>query len=107
MRGFKTVRAVDRCQLRMPFERGLSVALLFVATAVIGYAQTDPWSSAAARLATAFTGPIAKGLALVAIVVGGLELAFSEGSHRRTTAGLIFGLGLALGATQFMTWLFF
>jgi type IV secretory pathway VirB2 component (pilin) len=81
--------------------------LLLFGTAGMAYAQTDPWSTAAARLATAFTGPIAKGLALVAIVVGGLQLAFSEGGSRRTVGGLIFGLGLALGATQFMTWLFF
>lgn len=70
------------------------------------YAQTDPWSTAAARLATDFTGPIARGFALVAIVVGGLQLAFSEGGGRRAMGGLIFGLGLALGATTFMTWLF-
>lgn len=66
----------------------------------------DPWSGAATRMATAFTGPIVRGFSLVAIVVGGLTLAFSEGGGKRTLGGLIFGLGMALGATQFMSWLF-
>ena len=34
-------------------------------------------------LQTAFTGPIATGLALVAIVVGGLMFAFGEGAAKR------------------------
>lgn len=66
----------------------------------------DPWSGAATRMATAFTGPIVRGFSLVAIVVGGLSMAFSEGGGKRTLGGLIFGLGMALGATQFMSWLF-
>jgi type IV secretory pathway VirB2 component (pilin) len=36
-------------------------------------------------LQTAFTGPIATGLALVAIVVGGLMFAFGEGAAKRTS----------------------
>ena len=69
-----------------------------VATA---YGQTtDPWSTAAGQLSAAFTGPIAKGLSLVAIVVGGLELGFGNGSHRHM-GGLIFGVGLALAALLF------
>ena len=55
-------------------------------------------------LSTAFTGPIAKGLSLVAIVVGGLELSFGNGSHRHM-GGLIFGVGLALGAATFLSWI--
>lgn len=84
--------------------RGISVfaTLCFAAMA---YAQSDPWSTAAANLSAVFTGAIAKGFSLVAIVLGGLGLAFSEGGSRRAIGGLIFGLGLALGATQFMTWL--
>jgi type IV secretory pathway VirB2 component (pilin) len=70
------------------------------------YAQQSPWATSAQRLATDFTGPIARGFAAVAIVVGGLTLGFSEGSGRRTLGGLIFGLGMALGANIFMTWLF-
>lgn len=88
--------------------RGRAVlALVFVLlSASSAHAQSDPWSNVATKMATAFTGPIAKGFALVAIVVGGLQLAFSEGGGRRMIGGLIFGLGMALLATQFLSWLF-
>lgn len=67
---------------------------------------SSPWENAVQVLQTAFTGPIATGLALVAIVVGGLVFAFGEGGAKRTMAGVIFGVGMAIGAVNFMTWLF-
>jgi type IV secretory pathway VirB2 component (pilin) len=70
------------------------------------YAQSDPWQNAVQVLQTAFTGPIARGLALVAIVVGGLMFAFGEGQSKRMLAGIVFGVGMAIGAVNFMAWLF-
>jgi type IV secretion system protein TrbC len=67
-------------------------------------APTGPWDQAVAVLQTAFT--IATGLALVAIVVGGLMFAFGEGAAKGTLAGVIFGVGMAVGAVNFMSWLF-
>ncbi len=67
---------------------------------------TNPWETAVTALRTAMTGTIAQGLALVAIVVGGLMFAFGEGGSKRTLAGIIFGLGMALGAANFSSWLF-
>ncbi len=78
----------------------------FMALAEHVYAQKDPWDQAVQVLQTAFTGPIATGLALVAIVVGGLMFAFGEGAATRTLAGVIFGVGMAVGAVNFMSWLF-
>ena len=69
-------------------------------------AQTDPWEQAVQVLQTAFTGSIAKGLSLVAIVVGGLMFAFGEGHSKKALAGIIFGVGTAIGAVNFMAWLF-
>jgi type IV secretory pathway VirB2 component (pilin) len=66
----------------------------------------SPWTQAVQVLQTAFTGPIATGLALVAIVVGGLMFAFGEGGAKRTLPGVIFGVGMAIGAVNFMSWLF-
>jgi type IV secretion system protein TrbC len=75
--------------------------------AVPAYAQgASPWENAVNVLQTAFTGTIAKGLALVAIVIGGLTFAFGEGGGKKTFAGIIFGLGMAVLAVNFMTWLF-
>ena len=85
---------------------GLSMAAcLALSERVYGQAK-DPWDAAVQVLQTAFTGPIATGLALVAIVVGGLMFAFGEGAAKRTLAGVIFGVGMAVGAVNFMAWLF-
>ena len=65
-----------------------------------------PWVNAVQVLQTAFTGPIATALSLLAIVIGGLMFAFGEGGSKRALAGIIFGLGMALGANNFMNWLF-
>ena len=58
------------------------------------------------ELQTQFTGPITWGLSLIAIVVGGLMFGFGEGGSKRTLAGIIFGLGMAMGAANFLAWLF-
>jgi type IV secretory pathway VirB2 component (pilin) len=70
------------------------------------YAQSSPWENAVRVLEQSFTGPIAKGLSLVAIVVGGLMFAFGEGDSKRMLAGIVFGIGMAIGAVAFMSWLF-
>ena len=66
----------------------------------------SPWLDAVQVLQDAFTGPIARGLSLIAIVIGGLMFAFGEGGSKKALAGIIFGLGMAMGAANFLTWLF-
>ncbi|MDE0165224.1 MAG: TrbC/VirB2 family protein [Bryobacterales bacterium] len=80
--------------------------LLHAAPLLAGMAGQGPWVNAVQVLQTAFTGPIATALSLLAIVIGGLMFAFGEGGSKRALAGIIFGLGMALGANNFMTWLF-
>ena len=65
-----------------------------------------PWERAANNLATTFTGPLARSLALVSIVIGGLMFMFGEAGAKRQISGIVFGGGLALFAAQFLTWLF-
>jgi type IV secretory pathway VirB2 component (pilin) len=94
--------------------RGRWRRALFVAVAVavvclvpaVSYAQASPWEAAVNALMTSFTGPIARGLSLVAIVVGGVTFAFGEGGSKRLLAGILFGVGMAIGAVNFMAWLF-
>ena len=43
---------------------------------------------------------------VLVIVVGGLMFAFGEGGSKRTLAGIIFGIGMAVGAVNFLAWLF-
>ena len=83
---------------------GIAVAMLFVFPA-IALAQS-PWERAASNLEAAFTGPLARSLALVAIVIGGLMFMFGEGGAKRQISGIVFGGGLALFAAQFLAWLF-
>src|SRR5215217_1130897 len=66
----------------------------------------SPWERAADNLASTFTGPLARSLALVAIVIGGLMFMFGEGGAKRQISGIVFGGGLALFAAQFLVWLF-
>lgn len=79
--------------------------LLSLVLALPCYADS-PWENAVSVLQNAFTTTIARGLSLVAIVVGGLMFAFSEGDSKRVLAGIIFGVGMAIGAVNFMSWLF-
>jgi len=81
------------------------VVLSILAGAASVYAQS-PWENAVGVLQQAFTSTIARGLSLVAIVVGGLMFAFGEGDSKRMLAGIVFGVGMAIGAVSFMSWLF-
>lgn len=69
-------------------------------------AAQSPWERAANNLETTFTGPLARSLALVAIVIGGLLFMYGEAGAKRQISGIVFGGGLALFATQFLAWLF-
>lgn len=80
----------------------LAALLLLPATAL----AQSPWERAAGNLESTFTGPLARSLALVSIVIGGLMFMFGEAGAKRQISGIVFGGGLALFATQFLAWLF-
>jgi type IV secretory pathway VirB2 component (pilin) len=82
-----------------------AAALVILLLPALAFAQS-PWERAASNLATTFTGPLARSLALVAIVIGGLLFMFGEAGAKRQISGIVFGGGLALFATQFLAWLF-
>ncbi len=87
---------------------GVPLMFALVLLATPAFAQTvgsSPWENAVNVLQTAFTSTIARGLSLVAIVVGGLMFAFGEGQSKRVLAGIVFGVGMAIGAVNFMAWL--
>ena len=84
---------------------GLWVAAILLCAPVTLWAQS-PWLEAITVMEDAFTGPIARGLALISIVCGGLMFAFGEGGSKKAMAGIIFGVGMAVGAVNFMGWLF-
>ncbi len=107
----KLILPIQRPGLRWlyPRSRRWVIPPLMFLTALPMYAQStgsDPWDNAVNVLKTAFTGTIATGLSLVAIVVGGLMFAYGEGQSKKTIAGIVFGVGMAIGAVNFMSWLF-
>ena len=89
--------------------RKLVVAVTGLVLAAPAFAQvsgSSPWENAVNVLQAAFTSTIARGLSLVAIVVSGLTFAFGEGGSKRVLAGVLFGVGMAIAAVNFMAWLF-
>jgi type IV secretory pathway VirB2 component (pilin) len=80
--------------------------MLLLAAPVFAQAANSPWENAVNVLETAFTSTIARGLSLVAIVVSGLTFAFGEGGSKRVLAGVLFGVGMAIAAVNFLAWLF-
>lgn len=83
-----------------------AAGLLLAAPVFAQSTGNSPWENAVNVLETAFTSTIARGLSLVAIVVAGLTFAFGEGGSKRVLAGVLFGVGMAIAAVNFLAWLF-
>ena len=99
----KTVQSVIRSVPRL---LPRLVLLVGVGLAPVAAYAASPWVDAINTLANDFTGPIAKGLSLVAIVWGGVMLAFTEGGDsKRMIGGVILGVGMAIGAANFLVWI--
>jgi type IV secretion system protein VirB2 len=99
----KSVPFLTRCLPRLVPCVSLLVGIAVLQTSA--YAAS-PWVQTVQTLANDFTGPIAKGLALVAIVWGGIMLAFTEGGDsKRMLGGILFGVGMAIGAANFLSWI--
>ena len=96
-----------RLYQRRSAARVVAMSLLGLALAAPAVAQANsPWENAVNVLMQAFTSTIARGLSLVAIVVSGLTFAFGEGGSKRVLAGVLFGVGMAIAAVNFLAWLF-
>src|SRR6266404_182102 len=83
-----------------------AVVALFLAAPAFRQTGTSPWENAVSVLQQACTSTSARGLSLVAIVVAGLTFAFGEGGSKRVLAGVLFGVGMAIAAVNFLSWLF-
>ena len=104
------MKNVSRMKFVSRWLRSASVAFsssLILASAAFAQAGgQSPWENAVSVLQQAFTSTIARGLSLVAIVVAGLTFAFGEGGSKRVLAGVLFGVGMAIAAVNFLAWLF-
>ena len=84
----------------------LTIVFTLLLAAPVFAQANSPWENAVNVLQQAFTSTIARGLSLVAIVVSGLTFAFGEGGSKRVLAGVLFGVGMAIAAVNFLAWLF-
>ena len=101
-----TSRTHHRRVLMLQVSRIASVVILAVLLLPAAAFAQSPWERAASNLERTFTGPLARSLALVAIVIGGLMFMFGEAGAKRQISGIVFGGALALFAAQFLAWLF-
>lgn len=79
--------------------------LLFLAPVVALAQSGSPFDSGLTAIQTLFTGTVAKVASLVAIVIGGYGFAHGEPGAKRMLAGVAAGTGIAVLATNVLSWL--
>ena len=67
---------------------------------------SDPWDNAVNVLKTAFTGTIATGLSAGRHRGRRTDVRLWRRPVEEDLAGIVFGVGMAIGAVNFMAWLF-
>jgi len=92
------------------FVRRYRPAYIFFAFVVVGPALAmaqsgSPFDTGFTALQTLFTGTIAKVASLIAIVIGGYEFAHGAPGAKKTLAGVAAGTGIAVLATNILSWL--
>ena len=97
------LRAVLRGSLRRVFPT-FSLFTLLLLFPAIAFAQS-PFDTGFTAMQTLFTGTVAKVASLIAIVVGGYQFAHGEPGTKKTLAGVAAGTGIAVLATNVLTWL--
>lgn len=66
-----------------------------------------PWEGPLTTVMQSLSGPVAKAVGIIAIVLTGLGFAFAEGgSAMRKGIGIVFGLAIAFTATTFVSTFF-
>jgi type IV secretory pathway VirB2 component (pilin) len=76
-------------------------ALVLLPSQAFASGTSMPWETPLQNIVDSVTGPVAKGVAILAIVVAGLGMAMGEGGgFFRKAAGIVFGIAIAFAATQ-------
>lgn len=72
-----------------------------------GAGTAMPWEGPLDTIMQSLSGPVAKAVGIIAIVLTGLGFAFAEGgSAMRKGIGIVFGLAIAFTATTFISTFF-
>jgi type IV secretory pathway VirB2 component (pilin) len=89
-----------------PVRQSAIVFCLLALSPALALAQSgSPFDTGFTALQTLFTGTIAKVASLIAIVIGGYEFAHGEPGAKKTLAGVAAGTGVAVLATNVLSWL--
>jgi type IV secretion system protein VirB2 len=97
-------RSIARWQPLRRLRPTLSLFALLILFPALAVAQS-PFDTGFTAMQTLFTGTIAKVASLIAIVVGGYQFAHGEPGAKKTLAGVAAGTGIAVMATNVLTWL--
>ena len=90
------------------FEYSKAIFLLLLLAPAAAHAQAaggSPFDTGFSAMQNLFTGTVAKVASLIAIVVGGYQFAHGEPGAKKTLAGVAAGTGIAVLATNVLTWL--
>lgn len=80
-----------------------AVALVLWSGPVLAQGAAAPWEAPICIVARSLSGPVAKAVAVIAIVITGLMIAFGElGGVFKSLLGLVFGVSFALLADQWL-----
>lgn len=80
----------------------LVLLLVLISTAAWAEASDMPWEGPLTKILNSFSGPVAKVVGTLAIVMTGLGLAFGEGGgNLRKMLQIVFGLSIAFTASSF------
>ena len=89
---------------RTPFAIQLAICVLAIlVTTQPARAATSglPWEAPLLAIATSIAGPVAQSILIIAIVLLGFALAFSEGPILRRALGVVLGVTIAATAASF------
>jgi type IV secretory pathway VirB2 component (pilin) len=86
--------------------RSRTFFLLLLLIPAAAHAQGgSPFDTGFTAMQTLFTGTVAKVASLIAIVLGGYQFAHGEPGAKKALAGVAAGTGIAVLATNVLTWL--
>jgi type IV secretion system protein VirB2 len=100
----RRIGSVERLRWK-PSIAVLIAMLLLCPSVALAQIGGSPFESGFTALQTLFTGTIAKVASLIAIVVGGYMFAHGEPGAKKNLAGVAAGTGIAVLATNILSWL--
>jgi type IV secretory pathway VirB2 component (pilin) len=83
----------------------LAPVVVLLLAPLAAHAQGTPFDTGFQALQNLFTGTVAKVASLIAIVIAGYQFAHGEPGAKRALAGVAAGTGIAVLATNVLTWL--